>query len=580
MDDARQKPSTGSWIALAALTLVFAWSVGIRPGGGLYSSDTRYRVQTDAMFRGTLALQPVPQGQRADWAWGIGSQQVWGLGVPFLRMPGEVLARVIGQPSFPDRITLVALFAIVLFVATRAFDDVDPITRVAIQSVIGFLPMFAALSRTRLFVYEEAVEFAYLWAALQFVVVAGAERHKSSMWLWAAAAIAGVGAHIRPTLFLYGVVTMLVAGAIVYRRRDLKAAIIATAIFAAGVGTVLWTNTLRFDHALEFGQRVNSSRWVLDQYAKTFDYPYAHLPLINAGRELLAALSGVGIHFNGVDFYGSGPAMHLWFDPTVRFREFYFTSGATWIVIALAVVGWFTGGPAFTRATASKPMVLRAWSIISFVMMTAFYIRMPTMTSRYTVDFAAAITAGVCALLLSLSVERRKMGVAAIGLILSYGFLTVSVSPTHAAVPLVSQAEAARATPAPITSGPPIPSAYRCGDAIDQVGVPFNGVGWNWSGDCSLDAGTTLFLSWPDGSKCVQLELRGASPEDESVIEIAAGPIRLVRRPGSPRIFCGPEGFRPNPTGVEIMSFKWVAADRLSPNSKAGFGLFSVQTMR
>src|SRR4029077_13140293 len=121
----------------------FAWSVGIRPGGGLYSSDTRYRVQTDAMFRGTFALQPVPQGQRADWAWGIGSQQVWGLGVPFLRMPGEVLARLVRQPSFPDRVTLVIVFAPVLFAARRAFDDADPLVQFAMLAVIGFQPMFA-----------------------------------------------------------------------------------------------------------------------------------------------------------------------------------------------------------------------------------------------------------------------------------------------------------------------------------------------------------------------------------------------------------------------------------------------------
>ena len=136
---------------------------------------------------------------------------------------------------------------------------------------------------------------------------------------------------------------------------------------------MLWTNTLRFDHALEFGQRVNSSRWVLDQYAKNFDYPFAHLPIVTAGRELVAALFGAGIHFNGVDFYGSGPAMNAWFDPTVRFREFYFTSDANGIVIALAALGWFARGR----------LVLRAWSIATFVLMTAFYIRMPTMTSRY-----------------------------------------------------------------------------------------------------------------------------------------------------------------------------------------------------
>ena len=564
------KSSTASWAVLAAFTLVFAWSVGVRPGGGLYSPDVRYRIQTDAMFRGSFSLQPVPQGQRADWAWGVGSQQVWGLGVPFLRMPGEVLARVIGRPSFPDRVTLVMWFAIVIFVAARAFEDVELPTRIAIQATIGFLPLVAALSRTRLFVYEEAVEYAYLWAALQFVLLAGAVRRREEWWLVAAAAVAGFGAHIRPTLFLYGVATVAFSGWIAYRRAGMRLASVVIATFGVGVFSVLWTNALRFDHALEFGQRVNSSRWVLDQYAKNFDYPYAHLPLIAAGRELAAALFGIGIRFNGNDFYAPGPAIHGWFDPAVRFREFYFTSGASWIVIAIAALGWI----------AAKRDALRWWSIAAFVMMTAFYIRMPTMTSRYAVDFAGAIAAGVCVMLLSLPIERRRTGAIALVLILIYGFLSVAVDPTHAATPLVTQAEAARATPPPITSGPAIPSSYRCGDAIDRIGVAFNGVGWNWSGDCGLAAGTTLFMSMPAGSTCIGLELSEHRPADESVIEVAAGPVRLVRRPGSPLTFCGPEDFRPNPTGVEILSFKWVPVDQLSLTGRPPFLLFRVQMMR
>ena len=564
------KSSTAAWAALAALTLVFAWSVGVRPNGGWYSPDTRYRMQTDAMFRGNLSLQPVPHGQRADWAWGIGSQQVWGLGVPFLRMPGEVLARLIGQPSFPDRVTLVILFALVLLAAVHAFEDVDPLMQSALLAVIGLQPMFAALSRTRLFVYEEAVEYGYLWAALQLVLLIAAERKRSLKWLIAAAAVAGTGAYIRPTLFLYGLITVTLAASIAYRTLGFRAVAIVAATFGAAVATILWTNMLRFDHALEFGQRVNSSRWVLDQYAKNFDYPYAHLPLIAAGRELVAALSGVGIHFNGNDFYASGPTLHAWFDPAVRFREFYFTSPAAWIALVAAVAGWVI----------ARRTTIGIWSLATFALMTVFYIRMPTMTSRYVVDFAAAIAAGGCAWLLTLPADLRRAGAVTAIVIVVFGFVGVSVSPTHAAAPLVSQAAAARTTPAPITAGVAIPSSYRCGDAIDQIGVAFNGVGWNWSGDCSLAAGTTLFMSMPAGATCIGLELSKHTPADETVIEVAAGPVRLVRRPGEPLTFCAPVGFRPNPTGVELLSFKWVPVEQLSPTSRAQFLLFSVQTMR
>ena len=123
------------------------------------------------VFRGT-ALQPVPQGQRADWAWGVGASRC-GIGVPFLACRAKCCA-IVGQPSFPDRVTLVALFAIVMSTAL-AFEDVDALTRVTIQAVIGFADVRRAVA-TRLFVYEEAVAYAYLWAALQFVLIAGAER--------------------------------------------------------------------------------------------------------------------------------------------------------------------------------------------------------------------------------------------------------------------------------------------------------------------------------------------------------------------------------------------------------------------
>jgi hypothetical protein len=78
--------------------------------------------------------------------------------VPFLRMPGEVLARAAGQRSFPDRVTLIAVLAIVIAILVRATDGQPSLQRASLIAVVGLLPAFVTLLRTRMFVYEEAVD--------------------------------------------------------------------------------------------------------------------------------------------------------------------------------------------------------------------------------------------------------------------------------------------------------------------------------------------------------------------------------------------------------------------------------------
>ncbi|MEO8679491.1 MAG: hypothetical protein ABI665_10625 [Vicinamibacterales bacterium] len=578
------------WIVVAALTLAFAMMVGVRPGGGLYSPDVRYRLQTGAMLRGTLALQPVPHGQRADWAWGNGSQQVWGIGVPLLRMPGELVARVLGWPAFPDRITLVAFFALVMIVAVRSVPGTVTTSRSIVAGLvaatIGLMPAFVALSRTRLFVYEEAVVYGYLWAALQVALVVGVAGGAPRSWSFAAAAVAGAGALIRPTLFLYGVVTIAIVVGVQLRGRVRRTTTVTTiASFLSGIALTLWTNALRFGYPLEFGQRVNVSRWIPDQFAKNFDYPFAHEPLFSASRELIAALVGIGIRFNGVDFYGSGAAMHAWFSSTIRFREFYASSGATWIFMALAIGGWMLVAVRLARQRAraldDPAGAVLLWSLLTFSSMAIFYVRMPTMTTRYAVDFAAAVAAAVIGIVMTVAAKRpaRLVPLAVVlGASWLYGLATVSVSPTHAAQPLVGWAQLAQTMPAPVTTGPALPSRYACGDRIDELGVPFNGIGWNWAADCGLAAGSTLFFSMPPEAQCLELDLANADAGKEASIEIALGSVRLDRV--APNVFCAPAGYRRNPAGVEIASFKWIPAAELSVSRRPGFGLRAVRAIQ
>ena len=132
-------------------------------------------------------------------------------------------------------------------------------------------------------------------------------------------------------------------------------------------------------------------------------------------------------------------------------------------------------------------------------------------------------------------------------------------------------ADVTRTLPAPVVSGPALPSAYACRDRIDQLGVPFNGVGWAWNSDCSLAAGSTLFFSMPPDAQCLELDLTNAGEGDAASIEIALGSVRLDRI--APNVYCAPGGYRRNPTAIEIASFKWISGRRVvaQPASRLQF---------
>jgi hypothetical protein len=67
----------------------------------LYSPSLPYRMQTDALLPGHLDRSDKSTGIKFDMDWAEGGvQQVWGLGVPFWRLPFEVAVRAVGSPTF------------------------------------------------------------------------------------------------------------------------------------------------------------------------------------------------------------------------------------------------------------------------------------------------------------------------------------------------------------------------------------------------------------------------------------------------------------------------------------------------
>ena len=198
-------------LALVALTPLFAGLFGLRRWGAWYSGDFTYRLQTAALLRGSLALQGVPHGQRYDWAWGRGSQQVWGLGMPLLRLPFEAAAQLLGGFGFPDALTFVILYAGGGGVALLPFGRVPPGSRRR-----SWVPRCARRSSTVPYALRVlrgggrrgSVRDRARRAALALRGAADGAR------LFAIAALAGLGALFRPTMIFY-CVPALRAGAVV-----------------------------------------------------------------------------------------------------------------------------------------------------------------------------------------------------------------------------------------------------------------------------------------------------------------------------------------------------------------------------
>ena len=86
--------------------------------GVWYSFSLSYRLQTEALLRGKLALSENPVDLNHDLTWSQqGVHQVWGLGVPLWRLPLEAVAKLLGFAAFPDRIAFGLFAALVAFLA-------------------------------------------------------------------------------------------------------------------------------------------------------------------------------------------------------------------------------------------------------------------------------------------------------------------------------------------------------------------------------------------------------------------------------------------------------------------------------
>lgn len=579
-------------VAWLALWLGFAWCIGLRPSGAAYSPSLAHRLQTDALLHGTFALQPTPHGQMADWAWGTGSQHVWGIGVAFVRLPFEAAARAVGSVGFPDRVTLLLAFVAVTLLAARAFADVRPVERLTLVLLMVAPPAFVILCRTRLAVYEESVAYAHLWAVATASFLFSFARRGRTRDLLLASAFAGVAISFRPTLGLDAAVTMMLVGAAIAVAPARRTARIATAgaVAALGLAVVGLIGVLRFGSPFETGQLLNVSYIPTDQAAKLFGYPYWREPFTRATAELLSSFV-LPARWNAPAWYASDVV--AWQAPTVRFREIYFTP-FTLAQLTLLAAAWLGGAVlaiAARRRPHLRPLVaapvgtMLLWSAAVFAGQCLFYLWAPSMTSRYAVDLAAPLAVGLAALVLMVlraladRPPQARIAVAALAACWTiHDGTSAAIGAFHQQGPLLDGAAVAAALAArPRPEPHPLPAAYRCGDEPESGGVKFNGSGWTTPGSCEVHAATMLFLPQPT---CVRVVIESAIV-GQRLDAAATAPVRAklgldeLRRAadapagdGRALTFCAAADHRPNPRGIELLYLGWTAPAALSPTAR------------
>lgn len=399
----------------AAIAVVVALACRQITLRGAYAPYPVYRAQVDALLDGRLALSRAPEALAFDLAWTpSGVQQVWGLGAPLWQLPFEAAARAIGGSPFPDRVALVVWLAVMMTALLRAFRPrqlghprPDPQRRdvgrtrardsravqIGALLVTGLLPGFVTLLRCRMGVYEEAAMYAYGAAMLLLAGLVGLRRAPTTTRYLLLVGFAGLTGLFRPTVWFYGLATVVVASAIVVRgraRHAVPAVALGAALFVAGGTALFVTNALRFGRGSEFGHRLNVEELPGNLIATRFSYPFERVATLEAAQELVGSLFDGPERRSKRGFYQ--PHLHYWQSPTPRWREYYATT-FSWPYVPVLAAGLGLAALAWRRRGDPVARALGAWAVIGGAPLVVFYLSSPSMSSRYQLDLAPAFAA-------------------------------------------------------------------------------------------------------------------------------------------------------------------------------------------
>ena len=369
---------------------------------GAYAPNSSYRAQVDALLDGQLALSAAPEALRHDLAWTPrGVQQVWGLGVPLWQLPFEALGRLVGYTPFPDRVALAAWLAVMLVAMLRGLRALAPpgarprgwIEPAGALLVTALLPAFVTMLRCRIGVYEEAAIYAYGAALILLGGLLALQRAPTATRYVLLLAFAGATGLFRPTVWFYGLASAAIA-TVIFARAQRRAALapiaLGVALFVAGGGALFASNALRFGRGTEFGHRLNVHSLPGNIVATRFSYPFERVGLGVAAEELVGSLFDRPEQRSKRGFYQR--ALHRGQADAPRWREYYFTT-FSWPYVPVIVAGLVLGALAWRRRGDPRARLLVAWAVLGGAPLAVFYLRSPSVSSRYQLDLAPAIAA-------------------------------------------------------------------------------------------------------------------------------------------------------------------------------------------
>ncbi|TMQ18295.1 MAG: hypothetical protein E6J90_20510 [Deltaproteobacteria bacterium] len=512
VDPTRPLNRRQAFVRAALIGVALVWLTGAIPRWGQwFSPQPYYRAQAHALLDGELALSHKPESLALDLAWVDGGvHQVWGLGAPLWLALWEAVGRAIHLSPFPDRIALLLGIVLVLYALVRAWSGPGGDRSAASRGAFLFtalLPGVIAMLRGHVGVYEEAAAYAYGAAMLLLAGTIGMIRRPSTPSYVALLAFAGATGLVRPTVWFYGAATAVIATALYVRhrrslRRAARAVAVASGLFLAGGGALYVTNLVRFGDGAEFGHRLNLEDLPGNLYATRFGYPFAAAPAGAAARELVGGMFGRPELAQRREFYDT--ELHAGQSEIPRWREYYVTT-YTWPYLPLAVAGLVLGVVAWVRVrrrkepeaveTARGPDLdrdtrwLAAWAVLGGAPLVVFYLRSPSVSSRYFLDLAPTIAVLLVIAWRHVAAAFGRLGLAGIafaGLALWWGVSVIGFRNRRAWLPPIGATLADAATSKLID---PLPGPRPLPPGAYDVDDPWlaSYLGDQWQCRCFID---------------------------------------------------------------------------------------------
>lgn len=576
-----------------------------------YAVDQSYRLQEDAFLRGELNLRHTPYNHPHDWVWGDGMQQQWGLGVPLLRLPFHVAGKMVNGFGFPDRMILILFYIIVSMFFWYSLDDAGnnlpaaPVECLKRHLITLPLLLYAIINhaamqmiRGNFGVYEEPVFYGYFWSLLLLAFVFKQLKQQNVAFYLLTCLFAGFIINIRPTFAAYGGMTF----AIVFWRAwkcETRLWWVGLPVYGAGLVFFLVMNTLRFGGPLVTGHTLGLTGSAFFDYFLKFDNPMTWVPFADRARELLHWLFFLDMHQ-----VTSGTGDWSWLADVPRDRDFYFKP-FYFIELVLLILAWVfpLGRAAISKTKGSDPLTrhpessfLALWSFCSFILLFFFYTYFPNLNSRYVVDFAPSVFAGVASLYLycvECGGERERIrwvlpvGAGVIMILSIVGLLhadnlksdeihSTGIEQAREIKQIAGQAE-----------GPPLPDEYNCGDREFRFGIPYNNAEWDISGSCRVSWATVHFF---DSPQCVSITVEpllqsavGDLPLDQEIeMLIGTQPMKRVSESSVGRLkkitFCadGDSLYSRHVSPIQMISIRWLDL-QAHPGTSSPFRLLSVR---